>query len=402
MTSFKTLTLAASAAALLSVSAQAAEIKVGSAGGVTGPIAELVAAIMAGRQTAADHINENGGLLGGDTLSLVIADSACDPKAAVDAGNKLVNVEQVVAIIGPSCSGATNGMVSSVTIPAGVAVLSDSATAPAISELDDKDTVFRASASDSFQGAAIAEIVWNAGHRKVAMTYSNDDYNAGIAAVFEKEFKAKGGEITANQGHEPNKASYRAELSTLAQGNPDALALFAYYGSSGITIIKNSLENGLFGKFYAADGMFDVSVIEQIGADVLRDNIWITQAASDTEDASYKAFAEAFTATGKDPEAPYAAHGYDVAFLMALAIEKAGSADRAAIPAALRAVASPPGEIIRPGEWAKAKKLIADGQDINYEGAAGKNDFDERGDVTGLFSLNVVGDDGSWSRTLLK
>jgi len=396
------LALAASTVALMAASAQAGEIKVGSAGGVTGPIAELVAPILAGRQLAADHINANGGLLNGDTLTLVVADSACDPKAAVDAGNKLVNVEQVVAIVGPSCSGATNGMVSSVTIPAGVTVLSDSATAPSISELDDNDLVFRAAASDAYQGAAIAKLVWEAGLKKVAVTYSNDDYNAGIATVFVAEYTKMGGEVTGNQGHEPNKASYRAEMSTLAQGSPEALALFAYYGSSGITIIKNSLENGLFDNFYAADGMFDVSVIKQIGADNLRGKIQITQAASDTSDASYIAFAEPYKATGNDPEAPYAAHGYDVTFLMALAIEKAGAADRAKIPAALRAVAGPPGEIIRPGEWAKAKKLIAEGKDINYEGAVGNNDFDENGDVTAVFSLNVVGEDGGWSRTLLK
>ena len=396
------LAFAASAAAIATAPALAGEIKVGSAGGVTGPIAELVAAIVKGRELAAEDVNANGGLLNGDTLKLVLADSACDPKAAVDAGGKLVNVEQVVAIVGPSCSGATNGMVSSVTIPAGVTVLSDSATAPSISELKDSDTVFRASASDAYQGFAIADIVTKAGIKKVAMTYSNDDYNASIAKVFETEFQKMGGTITGNQAHEPNKASYRSELATLAQGGPEAIAVFAYYGSSGISIIKNSLENGLFDKFYAADGMFDVSVIEQIGADNLRDKIWITQAASDTDDASYQAFAGPYKAGGGDPEAPYAAHGYDVTFLMALAIEKAGKADRAAIPAALRAVASPPGEIIRPGEWAKAKKLIAEGKDINYEGAAGQNDFDENGDVTGLFSLNVVGDDGKWSRTLLK
>ena len=398
----KRFAIAASAVAMLTASAQAAEIKIGSAGGVTGPIAELVAAIMKGRQLAADQINKEGGLLKGDTLKLVIGDSACDPKAAVDTGNKLVNVEQVVAIVGPSCSGATNGMVQSVTIPAGVTVLSDSATAPSISELKDKDLVFRASASDSYQGLAIAQLVNKAGIKKVAVSYSNDDYNAGIANVFVKEFKAMGGEITANQAHEPNKASYRSELSTLSQGGPEALALFAYYGSSGVTIIKNSLENGLFSNFYAADGMFDKSVIEQIGADNLRDKIQITQAASDTDDASYKNFAAAYKAIDGDPEAPYAAHGYDVVFLMALAVEKAGSADRGKIAAALRAVAGPPGEVIRPGEWAKAKKLIAEGKDINYEGAAGQNDFDENGDVTGLFSLNVVGKDGNWARTMIK
>ena len=374
----------------------AADVKVGSAGGITGPIAELVVAIMAGRDLAASHVNEQGGLLGGDTYRLVPGDAQCDPKAAVDAGAKLVNVEQVVAVIGPSCSGATNGMAQSVTIPAGVAMLSDTATAPGISELEDNDLVFRVAASDAYQGRSLAERAWEQGYRALAVTYANDDYNAGLAKVFETAFKELGGTVTASQMHEPDKASYRSELSTLAGAGGEGLALFAYYGSSGITILRNSLENDLFGKFLGADGMMDSSVIEQIGADTLRGNILLSQPASDTEGASYKAFAEAFTAAGHDPSAPFVAHGYDVAFLAALAIEKAGAADRSRIPAALREVANAPGTIIRPGEWEKARKAIAAGEDVNYEGASGAIEFDDNGDVAGTYSLNGVGDDGTW------
>lgn len=396
------LPVAVTTALSLSAGADAAEINVGSVAGVTGPIAELVAPIVAGRNLAAEHVNAQGGLLGGDSLNLVLADSACDPKAGVDAGGKVVNVEQVVAVVGASCSGATNGMVQSVTIPAGVVSVSDSATAPSITALEDNDLVFRVAPSDAYQGAALAKLAYDSGARNLAMTYSNDDYNAGIAEVFEQSFTAMGGKITANQAHEPNKASYRSELSTLANGNPDGLALFAYYGSSGIAIIRNSLENGLFDKFFAADGMFDVSVIEQIGADNLKGNIQITQSASDYDDMSYQTWADLYKATGNDPKAPYAAHGYDATFLIALAIEKAGAADRSKISAALREVANSPGEIVRPGEWEKAKALIAEGKDINYEGSTGNVDFDENGDVAGIYGVNTVGDDGVWSNELIK
>jgi len=397
--------LSAIAGALLAstgATAAAAEIKVGSVAGVTGPIAELVGPIITARNLAAKQINAQGGLLKGDTLKLVLADSQCDPKAGVDAGGKVVNVEQVVAIVGASCSGATNGMVQSVTIPAGVVSISDSATAPSITDLKDHDLVFRVAASDAYQGFALAKLAINSGYKKLAMTYANDDYNAGIAKVFAKSFKKLGGTITASQMHEPKKASYRSELSTLSGKGAEGLALFAYYGGSGITIIRNSLENGLFSKFLAADGMFDKSVIEQIGANMLTGNIQVTQAASDYSDASYKAFEKAFKATGGNPQAPYAAHGYDATFLIALAIEKAGSADRGKISAALRAVASPPGIIIRPGEWAKAKAAIDAGKDVNYEGAVGANDFDKNGDIVGVFSVNTVGNDGNWTGKLIK
>ena len=388
--------LLAGVAAVLAMNgavAGAEEITVGSAAGVTGPIAELVVDIVAARNLAASHVNEQGGLLGGDTYRLVQGDSQCDPKAAVDAGAKLVNIEQAVAIIGPHCSGATNGMAQSVTIPAGVVMISDTATAPSISELDDNDLVFRVAPSDAYQGRSLAELAWEHGYRKLAVTYSNDDYNSGLAGVFAAAFTELGGTITGNQAHEPNKASYRAELATLAAGEAEGLALFAYFGGSGITILRNSLENALFGKFLGADGMMDISVIEQIGADNLRGNIMLSQPASDTENESYQAFAAVFD----NPGAPFVAHGYDIAFLAALAIEKAGSADRGLISAALREVANAPGTVIRPGEWAKAKEAIAAGEDINYEGASGAIEFDENGDVAGTYSLNGVGDDGTWT-----
>ena len=240
------------------------------------------------------------------------------------------------------------------------------------------------------------------GFDKLAMTYANDDYNAGIAAVFEKAYQDLGGEITANQAHEPNKASYRSELSTLSGNGAEGLALFAYTGGSGIAILRNALENGLFDKFVAADGMYDETVLEQIGADALEGNIFITRAASDFDDESYKIFAEAYAETGNDPVASYAANGYDAAFLMALAIEKAGSADRSKIGPALREVANAPGTVIRPGEWAKAKAAIAAGEDINYEGASGSIEFDENGDVAGVYSVNTVTADGGWDTKLIQ
>ncbi|HUS52614.1 MAG TPA: ABC transporter substrate-binding protein [Thermohalobaculum sp.] len=394
--------IAALVAAQMTGAAMAGDIKIGSVAGVTGPIAELVAPIVAGRNLAAEDVNAQGGLLGGDRMVLMLADSQCDPKAGVDAGQKVVNVEQVVAVIGASCSGATNGMVQSVTIPAGIMSISDSATAPSVTDLADNDLVFRTAPSDAYQGAALAKLAWDAGFKALAVTYSNDDYNAGIAGVFAASFEGMGGKVTANQVHEPNKASYRSEIQTLSGGGAEGLALFAYYGGSGIAIIRNSLETGAFGKFMAADGMFDVSVIEQIGAENLVGNLMITQSASDPENTSYQIFAKAFEKTGMDPAAPYASHGYDATFLVALAIEKAGAADRSKLSAALREVANAPGEIIRPGEWAKAKALIAAGKDINYEGASGAVDFDANGDVAGFYSVNRPGDDGKYVMEFLR
>ena len=388
-------------AAIAMASAAQAQVKIGNPMAVTGPIPDLVKPMADAVDLAAKNINDQGGMFAdGQALEIVRADSACDPVAAVDAVTKLINVDLVSAIVGPVCSGATIAQAESVSIPAGVVTLSVSASSPAISTMEEgTDQVFRTAASDAYQGVALAELTMAKGIKEIAVSYANDDYNAAIAGVYAKAFAAMGGTIVANEAHEPNKASYRSEVATLGK-NTNNLALFAYYGSGGITILRNALETGAFDTFIGADGMLADEVIEQIGAENLTNATFTTSASDDSTDA-FKAWKAVADSAGVPPSDPFVPNSYDAVFLMALAIEKAGSADRAGIAAALREVASAPGEPIYPGEWAKAKKILAAGGDIDYVGAAGPQDFDDNGDVAGLFSKStVVG--GQWVAEVMK
>ena len=98
-------------------------------------------------------------------ILIVRADSGCDPTAAVDAVTKLVNVEQVSAIIGPVCSGATIAQAQSVTMPAGVVTLSVSASSPAISSLESGTIWYLELQHQMHFKAALAEqpLQWNYG-----------------------------------------------------------------------------------------------------------------------------------------------------------------------------------------------------------------------------------------------
>jgi branched-chain amino acid transport system substrate-binding protein len=384
-------------AALVSIAASpvyAGEVKIGVLNALTGPIPDLAAVILEAEQAAAAHINANGGMWGGDTLVLASGDSGCDAKAGVDAANKIVNVEQASIIVGPICSGATMGATQAVTIPAGVVNISPSATSPAITGLDDNDLVFRVCPSDAYQGVTIAKLARSMGYSKLAATYANDDYNAGLHDVFVKAFKELGGTITGDQMHEANKASYRAELATLSSGGPEALALFAYYNGSGITMMRQSLENGFFSKFIGGDGMIAQEVIDEIGADNLGDAVF-TKGTADSNSSHFKTFAGLFDR----PSDPYTAQAWDAVMIAALALESAGSATRDLI-AHVRSVANAPGVEVGPGDWAKAKALLAAGKDINYQGIAGAHEFDANGDVAGIYGKSVV-KDGKWAETLI-
>ena len=384
-------------AALVSIAASpvyAGEVKIGVLNALTGPIPDLAAVILEAEQAAAAHINANGGMWGGDTLVLASGDSGCDAKAGVDVANKIVNVEQASIIVGPICSGATMGATQAVTIPAGVVNISPSATSPAITGLDDNDLVFRVCPSDAYQGVTIAKLARSMGYSKLAATYANDDYNAGLHDVFVKAFKELGGTITGDQMHEANKASYRAELATLSSGGPEALALFAYYNGSGITMMRQSLENGFFSKFIGGDGMIAQEVIDEIGADNLGDAVF-TKGTADSNSSHFKTFAGLFDR----PSDPYTAQAWDAVMIAALALESAGSATRDLI-AHVRSVANAPGVEVGPGDWAKAKALLAAGKDINYQGIAGAHEFDANGDVAGIYGKSVV-KDGKWAETLI-
>ena len=395
----------ATAATLLATTAMTtgamADVNIGNPMAMTGPIPDLNAPIAEAVDLAAAHVNAQGGMFAdGEAFNVIRADSACDPTAAVDAVTKLINVNGVSAIVGPVCSGATIAQAESVAIPAGVLTLSVSASSPAISTMEDgTDLVFRAAASDAYQGVALAELAMANGYNDIAVSYANDDYNAAIAAVFVEAFEGMGGTVTANEAHEPNKASYRSEVATMG-GTSDNLALFSYYGSGGITLMRNALETSAFTNFIGADGMLSDELIEQIGAENLMTSTFTTS-ASDASTPSFAAWAALADEAGVPASDPFVANGYDATSMMALAIEHAGSDDRDAIAASLRAIASGPGEVILPGQWAEAKAILAAGGDINYEGAAGNQDFDENGDVAGNFSKSTIVD-GAWAAELIQ
>jgi len=273
-----------------------------------------------------------------------------------------------------------------ITVP----MVSPTATSPELTTLDDKDYLFRVVPGDDYQGKVLARIVKEDGLDKVAVTYVNNDYGVGIASAFKREFEQAGGTVTGFQAHEENKSSYRSELATLAGGDARALVVVGYAGGSGVTIIRQALENGFFDRFIGTDGMRDALLIQQIGGDNLA-STFFTAPASPPESEAQATFAKAYAAAFETTQDKlFIQQAYDALMVLALAIEKAGSTDRDAIRDALRDVANAPGEKILPGEWEKAKKLIADGQDVDYEGAGGPQDFDENGDVAGFIGKYVV------------
>jgi branched-chain amino acid transport system substrate-binding protein len=368
--------------------AQAEDVKLGFLGGFTGPIESLVPPIFDAAKLAVDHVNAQGGILDGQ-LSIVSADSTCiDATAASNAADRMVNAENVTALVGPLCSGETIAAANSAAIPGNVVIVSPSATSPAVTAVQDNDLLFRTTPSDAYSGEVLAKILKAKGHDTIAVTYVNNDYGKGYADALKSSFEALGGTVAANEAHEDGKADYRAEIGSLASSGADMLVVLAYVDGSGQTIVRQALESGDFANFAGGDGMVGDSLVTAIGEGKLDGFIGTKIGRAETPGTSL--YADLAKAGGIDPEASFGPQAYDAAFLLALAIQKNGSAGREGLSAALREVASAPGEPIYPGEWEKAKKLLAEGTDINYEGASGAQEFDAAGDVPGVIIEMVV------------
>jgi len=364
------------------------DVKVGILFDVTGPIANFIPPMLDSVTLATDEINAGGGLLGGKMVS-VIGDTTGAAQGAVDAATKLVSVENVAAIVGALMSGTTIAAANSVIVPTGVAQISPTATSPDMTSLADNDWVFRVVPSDAYQGQVLAKLTLDQGVKKVALTYANNDYAAPLAKSFADSYKALGGTITTEVKHEEKQPSYTTELATLAKDQPEALVIIAYAGDSGLTLVKEALENGLFKRFIGTDGLRDNLLIEKIGADNLKDSFFTSPSSpkSEAADKFDQLYAAKFQTT-KDKI--FIGQVYDSVMLAALAIQQAGSTDRTKVRDALRSIANAPGEAVGPGDWAKAVELIKAGKDIDYTGATGSMDFDDKGDVAGVIGHFVV------------
>jgi branched-chain amino acid transport system substrate-binding protein len=285
--------------------------------------------------------------------------------------------------MGADCSGVTGAIAKNVGAPNGVAMISPSATSPGLSSIDDNGVFFRTAPSDARQGVVLAEIVKARGINNVAVTYTNNDYGKGLADAFSSAYQAIGGSVAAKTAHEDGKPDYSAEVGALSASGASELVVLGYVDQGGRGIIQASLDSGAFDRFILADGMIGDSLLNVDGG---VEGTFGTLPGSDSPGA--KMFgdlaAEAGITTG-----PYTAESYDAAAILALAMQAAGSADRAGIIANIANVANAPGKIILPGEIAKGLTILANGGQVNYEGASNV-EFDANGDPAGSYKEQEV------------
>jgi branched-chain amino acid transport system substrate-binding protein len=383
--------LIASAMLALSAPVIAEEVKVGVILGFTGPIESLTPEMAAGAELALAEASKSGNFLGGQTIVSVRGDSTCiDAAAATSVAERLITADGVAAIMGADCSGVTTAIANNVAVPNGVVMVSPSATSPALSTINDKGLFYRTAPSDARQGEVLAIILQSRGIDEVAVTYTNNDYGKGLADSFAAAFKAVGGKISISAAHEDGKADYSAEVGALSASGSKHLAVFGYVDQGGKGIIQASIDADAFDSFVLADGMVGDSLLAAIGSDLDGSIATLPGGASGAD--AFMTYAKANGVTGDGPFVP---ESYDAAALIVLAMQAAGSADRAALQSKMMMVANAPGKKIGPGELGKALKIIAAGGDVDYQGATNV-EFNDVGEVYGSYKELEIGN-GKWN-----
>jgi ABC-type branched-subunit amino acid transport system substrate-binding protein len=361
--------------------AYAEEIKVGTLLSHTGPLKEFGPGIQNGTILAAKQLEAAG-----FSIKLIHEDSETSAIPATNAAKKLVEIDRVVAIIGALASGVTVPVAESVTCPNNVILISPASTSPLLTVLpsdEGKDFLFRTCPSDALQGVIAGRLAASY-NKTAAVIYVNNPYGQGLAEQFKRSFEKMRGKVVAMVPHDEKAAeSYTAELRKALADKPDRLCAFSYPEHAKI-YLKESIEFFKYRRFLFCDGTKSEDIVSALGASNVEGQMGTAPGSAGGNpyvifNADYKA------EFGRLPPLPFITNAYDgiaVVGLAAYAAKVKGlPLDSKNIRDQLRTVANPPGEVILPGEFAKAFGLLDAGKAINYEGAAGSVDFDKNGDV---------------------
>jgi len=337
---------------------------------------------------AVDEVNAAGGA-GARMLELFSEDDQTKPDAAVLAAKKLIEINKVQAILGTWASGVTLAVLP-LTDNANIVQMNVSG-APSISTLDTKDLVWRFQATNDRFGIAFAEICKKYGFKRPATMAFNNASGLGNVQGFTRVWTQRGGQVVAHVTYEPNRPSYRSELQKILAAKPDVIVTGSYLPDTTI-ILREWFQSGAQNRWIIPGWAANPDLIKALGKQVC-EGIISVDTISNENSAAWAHFDAAYTkATGKSASTNvYAAMTWDMVICLALAMEAAGAgADIARINARLRDVANPPGQEV--ATFAQGKALLSAKTVVNYEGASGKLDFDQYGDVTPDFGVYVIED----------
>ena len=357
--------------------ASGGKIKIGGLAPLTGELSQYGNAVNNAVKMAVEEINKNGGVLGKE-IEYIVYDEKGDVTEALNAYNKLVNSDEVVAIVGDVTS-APSKAVAQKANEDGMPIITASGTDAAITQTG--KYAYRTCFIDPYQGQLMASYAAKELKAKtVAVLYdSGDSYSTGIADAFEAAAKELGMTVTNKEGYAHGSTDFNAQLTNIKASNPDAIMLPVYYNDV-VLILKQAVQQGISSKFLGADGWDGVvPLLEDDSLNTILANAYFcSQYSAVSEDAALQSFLSTYKNRYGIEANMFAVLGYDTMHILADAIERAGSTD--------------------------SDKIIEAMQATNYSGLTGTTTFDEErnpvreavitsfgADAEGVFGYRVIG-----------
>jgi len=346
----------------------------------TGSLAFLGPPEFAASQLAVNDINAAGGVLDQD----VTLDQGDSGDTSTDIANQ--TVDRQLAAGADVFVGAASSSVSFTFIDKLVENckihFSPANTSPDFTTYDDGDLYFRTAPSDVLQGRVLGDLMIEDGVTNATFIALQDPYGEGLLRFSSEAFEEQGGEIVDSFTYDPNADNFGAEVERIVSGDPEALVLIGFEESA--QVLTTLFESGFTAdqkQIYLVDGNVGNALGEQLPAGSLVGVKGTLPQAELTEDFRAKLLEV-------DPaliDFSYGPETYDAMIIVALAAEIAGSDDPAAIAAHINGVTR---DGTKCTTFEECKALIADGEDIDYDGPAGPMTFGPEGEPTeGSFAI---------------
>ncbi len=247
------------------------EIKIGGFIAQSGPVAGIGIPVARGAEAWYNWVNDTFGGVHGRRINFIVCDDAFDPARSVACYKRLVEEEQVFAIVHPLGT-ITIAAVFQDMVASGIPVVSPHANATFLS-IPTQPNVFAIQPNNVTFATVLARYALNdLGVERIAIVYSDDAFGAELRDAFVAELSANGVEPVATLAHAPTETDFSAIALRLRQAEPDAVALLTYLQPTAAVILAAN-EVGLTPRWLATNTATDPALFALLGDPSLADGL---------------------------------------------------------------------------------------------------------------------------------
>lgn len=308
-------------------------INIGEYASLTGATASFGTSSNNGATMVIDAANANGGVLG-KKINLIIEDDQSKPGEAATAVRKLISRDGVVALIGEIAS-SRSLEAAPIAQQSKIPMVSPGSTNQNVTKVG--DYIFRVCFIDPFQGTVMAKFTLNSlkKTRVAVLTDVRQDYSVGLSQYYKDYLTKNGGTVVSEQSYSSGDQDFKAQLTSIKAGNPEAIFVPGYYNEVGL-IARQARELGITVPIMGGDG-WDSPTLTQIGGAAMENTFFSNHFSVEDQNPVIQDFVRNYRERYKKDPDGMAALGYDAAKVLLEAMTRAGSSEPAKVRDALAA-----------------------------------------------------------------